>query len=230
MTERMNDSKTAGRKINTVLFDFDGTLVNANDVIIASWQHTYMHYLGREESVEKITACFGEPLLLSMAREFPEVDPEESAEVYRRYQQQYADEMVKIFPGIRELLEDLKDRGCRMGIVTSRTRESAGRYMRMFGIEGYFEAMVTCEDTDIHKPNPEPILLCLDKMGIRADEALMVGDSPFDIKCANNAAVKSVLVGWRITAEGEALIDDAAEDFTIAQPAELIDILKQLNS
>ena len=101
--------------------------------------------------------------------------------------------------------------------------------MRMFGIEGYFEAMVTCEDTDIHKPNPEPILLCLDKMGIRADEALMVGDSPFDIKCANNAAVKSVLVGWRITAEGETLIDDAAEDFTIARPAELIDILKQLN-
>ena len=49
--------------INTVLFDFDGTLVNTNDVIVASWQHTYMHYQGREESLEKITACFGEPLL-----------------------------------------------------------------------------------------------------------------------------------------------------------------------
>ena len=42
--------------INTVLFDFDGTLVNTNDVIIASWQHTYRHYLGREESIEKITS------------------------------------------------------------------------------------------------------------------------------------------------------------------------------
>ena len=215
--------------INTVLFDFDGTLVNTNDVIIASWQHTYMYYLGREESLEKITACFGEPLLLTMEREFPEVDPRESAEVYRNFQKENADELVKIFPGIKELLESLKTDGFRMGVVTSRTRESAQRYMDMFGIGDYFDEMVSCDDTDIHKPNPEPILLCLKKMGITAEEALMVGDSPFDIKCANNAGVKSVLVGWRITGDGQTLIDDAREDFTISEPSELVGVLKRLN-
>ena len=215
--------------INTVRFDFDGTLVNTNDVIIASWQHTYMYYLGREESLEKITACFGEPLLLTMEREFPEVDPRESAEVYRNFQKENADELVKIFPGIKELLESLKTDGFRMGVVTSRTRESAQRYMDMFGIGDYFEEMVSCDDTDIHKPNPEPILLCLKKMGITAEEALMVGDSPFDIKCANNAGVKSVLVGWRITGDGQTLIDDAREDFTISEPSELVGVLKRLN-
>lgn len=215
--------------INTVLFDFDGTLVNTNDVIIASWQHTYMYYLGREESLEKITACFGEPLLLTMEREFPEVDPRESAEVYRNFQKENADELVKIFPGIKELLESLKTDGFRMGVVTSRTRESAQRYMDMFGIGDYFEEMVSCDDTDIHKPNPEPILLCLKKMGITAEEALMMGDSPFDIKCANNAGVKSVLVGWRITGDGQTLIDDAREDFTISEPSELVGVLKRLN-
>ena len=215
--------------INTVLFDFDGTLVNTNDVIIASWQHTYMYYLGREESLEKITACFGEPLLLTMEREFPEVDPRESAEVYRNFQKENADELVKIFPGIKELLESLKTDGFRMGVVTSRTRESAQRYMDMFGIGDYFEEMVSCDDTEIHKPNPEPILLCLKKMCITAEEALMVGDSPFDIKCANNAGVKSVLVGWRITGDGQTLIDDAREDFTISEPSELVGVLKRLN-
>ena len=215
--------------INTVLFDFDGALVNTNDVIIASWQHTYMYYLGREESLEKITACFGEPLLLTMEREFPEVDPRESAEVYRNFQKENADELVKIFPGIKELLESLKTDGFRMGVVTSRTRESAQRYMDMFGIGDYFEEMVSCDDTEIHKPNPEPILLCLKKMGITAEEALMVGDSPFDIKCANNAGVKSVLVGWRITGDGQTLIDDAREDFTISEPSELVGVLKRLN-
>ena len=215
--------------INTVLFDFDGTLVNTNDVIIASWQHTYMYYLGREESLEKITACFGEPLLLTMEREFPEVDPRESAEVYRNFQKENADELVKIFPGIEELLEGLKTDGFRMGVVTSRTRESAQRYMDMFGIGDFFEEMVSCDDTEIHKPNPEPILLCLKKMGITAEEALMVGDSPFDIKCANNAGVKSVLVGWRITGDGQTLIDDAREDFTISEPSELVGVLKRLN-
>ena len=214
--------------INTVLFDFDGTLVNTNDVIIASWQHTYKHYLGREESIEKITSCFGEPLLLTMEREFPGVPPEESAEVYRIFQQENAHLLVKIFPGIKELLQKLKDAGYRMAIVTSRTRESARRYMDMFGISEFFETLVTCDDTTVHKPNPEPILLCLEKMGIKAEEAIMVGDSPFDIKCANNAGVKSVMVGWRITSDNASMIPDAKEDYNIETPDQMLEVLAQV--
>ena len=90
------------------------------------------------------------------------------------------------------------------------------------GIEKYFENMVSCEDTDIHKPNPEPILCCLKKLGIEKDEAIMVGDSPFDIKCANNAGVKSVLVDWRITGTGADEVKDAKEDFVIKEPADLL--------
>ena len=214
--------------INTVLFDFDGTLVNTNDVIIASWQHTYMHYRGREESIEIITSCFGEPLLITMEREFPGVDPQESAEVYRTYQQQNAHLLVKIFPGIVDLLKALKEAGYRMGIVTSRTRESALRYMDMFGITEYFEAMVTCDDTTVHKPNPEPILLGLEKMGITKGEAIMIGDSPFDIKCANNAGVKSVMVDWRITCDNSALISDCKWDYEIKEPMDLLKVLEEL--
>lgn len=214
--------------LTTVLFDFDGTLVNTNDVIIASWQHTYKHYTGHEESVEKITACFGEPLLITMAREFPDVDPHVSAEVYREFQKEKADELVKVFEGVPEMLETLKKEGFRMAIVTSRTRESALRYLNMFGLAEYFEDMVSCEDTDIHKPNPQPILLCLEKLGIEKDEAIMVGDSPFDIKCANNAGVKSVLVDWRITSDSEALISDAKADYEIAEPMDLLRVVEGL--
>ena len=214
--------------MKTYLFDFDGTLVNTNDVIIASWQHTYMHYRGREESIETITSCFGEPLLITMEREFPGVDPQESAEVYRTFQQQNAHLLVKIFPGIVDLLKALKEAGYRMGIVTSRTRESALRYMDMFGITEYFEAMVTCDDTTVHKPNPEPILLGLEKMGITKDEAIMIGDSPFDIKCANNAGVKSVMVDWRITCDNSALISDCKWDYEIKEPMDLLKVLEEL--
>ena len=136
-----------------ILFDFDGTLVNTNDVIIASWQHTYRTYLGHEAPVEHITACFGEPLLLTMEREFPGVPPEESAEVYRNYQKEHADQLVTIFPGVKEMLQELREKGYILGIVTSRTRESALRYMNMFGITSLFDDMITCEDTTVHKPN-----------------------------------------------------------------------------
>ena len=213
--------------INTVLFDFDGTLVNTNDVIIASWQHTYRHYLGREESIEKITSCFGEPLLITMEREFPGVDPEEAANIYRDFQKLKADELVKVFDGIPELLAALAPAGYRIAIVTSRTRESAERYLDMLGLRDYFEDMVSCDDTQVHKPNPEPILLCLEKLGIAKDEAIMVGDSPFDIKCANNAGVKSVLVDWRITSDSAALITDAKADYEIAKPLDLMAVLAE---
>ncbi|MBQ8563947.1 MAG: HAD-IA family hydrolase [Firmicutes bacterium] len=211
-----------------ILFDFDGTLVNTNDVILASWQHTYKHYLGHEVPVEHITACFGEPLLVTMEREFPGVDPAESAAVYRQFQVENADRLVTIFPGIKELLVALKEAGYVLGIVTSRTRESALRYMDMFGIASYFNDLVTCDDTTIHKPNPEPLLLALSKLGASADESLMIGDSPFDTKCANNAGVDSVMVEWRITCDDTSLIDDAKVDYWIHQPMELMELLAGL--
>jgi len=211
-----------------ILFDFDGTLVNTNDVILASWQHTYRHYLGHEVPQERITACFGEPLLLTMEREFPGVDPNDAAEVYRSFQAEHADRLVTLFPGIRELLTDLKNAGYVLGIVTSRTRVSALRYMDMFDITSYFSDMVTCDDTDIHKPNPEPLLLAMSKLGAAAEESIMIGDSPFDIKCANNAGVDSVMVNWRITCDETSVIDDAKVDYWIQQPSDLVELLKTL--
>ena len=212
--------------ITTIFFDFDGTLINTNNVIIESWQHTYKHYLGKEMPVERIVSTFGEPLLLTMAREFPEVDPSESAEEYRAYQREYADRLVESFDGISELLTELKKAGYKIGIVTSRTRVSANHYLDMFDLKGFFDDMVTCDDTDIHKPNPEPLLLAIKRMGVTKDECIMIGDGPFDIKCANNAGVKSVLVGWRITGQSS-MIKDAKEDFNIEEPMELLEILKK---
>lgn len=211
-----------------ILFDFDGTLVNTNDVILASWQHTYRHYLGHEMPVDHITSCFGEPLLLTMEREFPGVDPQESADVYRQFQLENADKLVTIFPGIKELLADLKAAGYVLGIVTSRTRESALRYMDMFGITSYFSDLVTCDDTTVHKPNPDPILLAMSKLGASAEESIMIGDSPFDIKCANNAGVDSVMVNWRITCDETSVIDDAKVDYWLHQPSDLVELLKTL--
>ena len=212
--------------ITTVFFDFDGTLINTNDVIIESWQHTYLHYLGKKMPVERIVSCFGEPLLLTMEREFPGVDPKESAEFYREYQRQNADRLAAVFDGIKELLTELKRNGYKIGIVTSRTKVSTIHYLDMFNMNDFFDDMVTCDDTDIHKPNPEPLLLAMKRMGVSKDESIMIGDGPFDIKCANNAGVKSVLVGWRITGES-ALVKDAKEDFNINEPMELLDILKK---
>lgn len=213
--------------INTVIFDFDGTLIDTNDVILASWQHTYRHYLGHEVSREYITKTFGEPLMKTMAREFPDVPATESAEVYRAYQREIAADMVKLFPGVVEMLQAVKDRGYKMGIVTSRTKESTMGYLEMFNIGHFFDGLVSCDDTVIHKPNPEPLFMGLEKLGAKADEAIMVGDSIFDIKCANNAGVKSVLVDWRIASDNENL-SQCQIDYRLTAPMDLIKVLEEV--
>lgn len=214
--------------INTVLWDFDGTLLDTNDVILESWQHTYEHYYGRRMPVEHITRCFGEPLLVTMAREFPDVPPKDSAEVYREYQKDIAYTWARSIPGVFELVEYLRDKGYKQCIVTSRTTESTLRYLELFKKGYLFDGMVTCDDTEKHKPEPEPILLGLEKMECSKEEAIMVGDGVFDIKCANNAGVKSVLVGWRITDSDTAIISDAVHDYEVETPEDLKKLIETL--
>ncbi len=216
--------------IRCVLFDLDGTLVNTNDVIIASWQYTYRRFLGHEAPVAHITACFGEPLLTTMAREFPMVEPETAAEIYRDYQQAHTEHLLKPFPGIDELLQALQKDGFSMGIVTSRVRDSTLRYLRRVGIDAYFpdESIVTCEDTEAHKPDPAPARLALARLAASPAEAVLVGDSPFDMKCARNAGVKAVLVEWRVTKASDP-DGEAGADALIRTPAELLPLLRTWN-
>ena len=213
--------------IKSIIFDFDGTLVNTNDVIIEAWQHTYRHYGQDEKPVEHITKCFGEPLLVTMAREFPQVDPEESAQVYRDPQIAKAEELVTLFDDIPDLLSALREAGYKIGIVTSRTRQSTLGYLRQFKITEYFDGIVTCDDTDKHKPDPAPVLMGLKKLDTAAEEALMIGDSSFDMKSANNAGVKTVLVGWRVAAANED-VGECTVNYSIARPMDLMEILKEM--
>ena len=214
--------------INTILWDFDGTLLNTNDVILESWQHTYEHYYGHRMPVEHITKCFGEPLLVTMAREFPDVPPKDSAEVYREFQKDIAYVWAKAIPGVFELVEYLKEKYGGKAKNLTIVNESTLRYLSLFDKGHLFDGLVTCDDTDKHKPEPEPILLGLEKMKSKKEEALMVGDGVFDIKCANNAGVKSVLVGWRITDSDNSVIPDAVHDFETETPEDLKKLIETL--
>ena len=70
-------------------------------------------------------------------------------------------------------------------------------------MERYFDTIVTCDDTDKHKPDPEPVNIALERLGSRPEEAVMIGDSIFDILCAKGAGVKSVLVSWALAVSDE---------------------------
>ena len=87
----------------------------------------------------------------------------------------------------------MKAEGLKTAVVTSKRRELAEKGLRLFGIDKYFDVIIGLEDAGKHK---EPVLKALNLLKTSADEALMVGDSPYDILAAQGAGVRSVAVKW----------------------------------
>lgn len=208
--------------INTILFDYDGTLMDTNEVVLQSWQHTFRTLKGHEEDPAVIRKTFGEPLVMTLQNTFPDVPLEKSLDIYRTFQKEVFTDFVELFPGVMSLLEALKNKGYKMGLVTSRTKDTTWAGLHHYGMDKYFDAVITAGDTDKHKPDPEPILITLDKLGSSPEDSIMVGDTMFDLLCAKNAGVKSVMVDWSVTMSAE---EKAQADYVIKTAGELLEVL-----
>lgn len=212
-------------KYTSILFDFDGTLANTNGLVIGSWKHAFRVLKGIEQSEEEIKKTFGEPLAVSMEKFFPDVPVEEAIATYRSYQKDVFENLIEPFDGMVELIKGLKAKGYKVAVTTSRMGASTMAGLRKFGLADIFDAIVTSDDTTKHKPDPEPVLITLEKLGAKPEEALMIGDSMFDIKCAHNAGVKAVLVGWAEAVSEEDMNGPDRPDFYIETAEELFDLV-----
>ncbi len=214
-------------RINTVLLDFDGTLMDTNDLILNSWQHTFRTITGKDGDVEIIKKTFGEILAKSMADFFPDFPVDDGIEIYRNYQiGRFADD-ISLFPNMKELAVKLKAGGYKLAVVTSRLRKSTVDGLDAFDLTRYMDAIVTAEDCEKHKPDPEPILAALRKLGVKPENAMMIGDSKYDVGCANNAGVTSVLVEWAIAKYDREKEGIFRPDYIISKPEEVWDILEK---
>ena len=122
------------QKIDTVIFDFDGTVMDTNNVILNSWQHTFRTLENREEKPETIIKTFGEPLELTMKNFFPDVPVEESIAIYRSYHYDNFGKLISVFPGMKELIRELKDENYKLGLVTSRLRKTTMQGLEAYGL------------------------------------------------------------------------------------------------
>jgi pyrophosphatase PpaX len=115
-----------------------------------------------------------------------------------------------------DVLDRLRDEGRRLGLVTAKRRETVELAFARLPVREYFETIVTSDDTKRHKPHPEPILYALEQLGAHAEDAVYVGDSPFDVAAARAAGVHAVGVTWG----GLHDVDDA--DAIVSTPEELL--------
>lgn len=211
------------KKFTTVIFDFDGTIADTNQLIVNSWQAVFNARTGQPGDIDRILASFGEPLYDTMAKFFPDFDVEESVEIYRNYQGKIFLDEIKEFPGMIDLIKGLKGNGYKVGIATSRLKGSTLQGLEKFGLTETVDALVTVEDTEKHKPDPEPALICLHKLGSTGEESIMVGDSIFDIGCGKNAGMTTVLVGWsEVAGQNGGMF---TPDYVIEKAEDLWDVL-----
>ncbi len=211
-------------KINTVLFDLDGTVLDTNNLIVQSFQHTYKTVSGIEKDRDYIVKSFGEPLAVTMEREF-EIPTDEAIRIYREFQYDSFENLIDVFPGMDQVTIRLFNKGYKLGVVTSRLRNTTVRGLKKYNILNYFDCIITADDTKKHKPHPEPINMALEKLQSKPEQTLMIGDSLFDIKCAHNAGVKSAIVTWSELSEEEYMIENP--DYIIEKAEDIIRIMEE---
>ncbi len=180
-----------------VLFDLDGTLLDTVALIVRSCQHTFRTALGREVPEAEILKYIGMPLseLMGLYRPDPAA-VEEMITTYRTFNLAHHDRLAKLFPGVREALAALAEGGVKLAVVSSKARGGVTRGLNLFDLSRYFGTVVALEDTERHKPDPQPVALALARLGLRPGEALMVGDSPADLEAGRRAGAGTAAVAW----------------------------------
>ena len=201
-----------------VLFDLDGTVIDSGAIILASMRHAAKEVLGSEPPDEELMAAVGGPGLEAQMHALAPDRVDELVSVYRAHNEPLHDGLV-CCAGIDDVLVRLKDEGRRLGIVTAKRRKTAELAFNRVPIAHLFETVVGGDETKRHKPDPEPLLLALERLGARPDEAAYVGDAPFDVKAAKAAGLFSVAATWggihareRLEAEEPDVLVDTAEE------------------
>ena len=214
-------------RIQAVLFDLDGTLINTDSVIFASFQHVLsMYFPSREWTYEERLSWLGPSLPMTFRRYLPETEIDQAISMYRTHNAIHQKDYVTIFPYVKETLHYLREQGYLLGLVTSKTIRASIIGLDLFELTGLFDCMIGFDEVQKHKPDPEGILLALKILQVPADQALMIGDSASDILAAHQAGVRSVGVGW--ATKGTAQLHSANVTYMISRMDELITLIPQL--
>ena len=207
--------------ITTLLFDFDGTLLDTNELIIQTYQTVLnKHYPGKYERVHILP--FLGPVLKDV---FDEIDPEKSEQLmseYREWNLANHDLMVTEFDGVAETLRQLKSNGMKMAIVSTKRKNMIMRGMKLIGIEDLFDTVIGIDDVQRAKPDPEPLVLAMERLGSSAAETLMIGDNFHDILGGKNAGVRTAGVAWSL--KGERYMRELEPDFVLQHISDLLPI------
>lgn len=186
--------------METFLFDFDNTLANSGEASILSVQKVFADAAKPVPTRDMIFSEMGLPIETS----FPiwanldehDIQLQKMYADFRDYYSAIEDQNTKLFPGIKEVLADLKDAGHSLYVVSSKGSASLERNLDKLAISQYFTDLIGSDLVDNYKPAPDGILKLVDKYQLDKQQAVMIGDAVFDLQMGKRAGVNTAAAGW----------------------------------
>ena len=211
-----------------VILDFDGTIGDSEPLITGTMFKTIDELGLPRRTREQCAAMIGLPLiqtftdLIPMSREMGH----KCAEVYTRiFSENNVAGAVPPFPHVTDTIRELHRRGCTLTIASSRRRPSLVDYVHEYGLDQYISYIVSAGDVKHAKPDPEPVLMTLQALSMKADDALVVGDTTFDILMGQRAGARTCGVTYGNGTREQ--ITECHADYVIDDFAELLDIIPE---
>lgn len=181
-------------------FDFDKTLASSGDASVKATKQAYQDNGLAVPDTDAILDYMGVPAEVSfpaMAKE--ELTAAQAQKLVDRFREVYSNyelASTKLYPGIREMLDQLVQRRKNLFIVSSKRTDAVERNLNNLDIRKYFKDVVGCDQVEHYKPAPDGILLLLDRYQLQKDDSMMIGDARYDLQMGKAAGVHTCGVTW----------------------------------
>ncbi len=209
-----------------VILDFDGTIGDTRNLIVKTMRETVSALNLPQRTDEQFASKIGLPLRQTFT-DLIDMDDKTAdlcVDTYRRiFVENDKPGAVTTFPNVVETIEELKRRGLLITIASSRSKASVLDFLEKMGLEKHIEYVLGGDDVKQAKPNPEPVIKTLKENGISPNQAIVVGDTVFDILMAHNANVSAVGVTYGNGTRAE--LQNVKSDYIINDFSELLDII-----
>lgn len=212
--------------IKNIIFDLDGTLIDSSDGVVDAVNYSLVQMGEPSQPAERIKPFIGFPL----SQMYLEFTDRPVKELYRHFQKRAAETIVpatSILNGVDDLLPKLQKNGFIMAIATTKIRSHVDGIIKKFGWGDYFQAIVGGDEVKKVKPDPGAFCLALERLGARAENSLVVGDTVVDVMAAKAVPMKVAVVPCPYG--GHKNVIDARPDFVLDSIMHLTELLKKSN-
>jgi len=211
--------------LRAVLFDLDGTLLDSGRQEALIMTRLFCHDIGLPLSEQEIASYRGVPSREVLEQLAPDRIDELLA-VWLSYHEETL-QATPLFPGVLETLRALSQAGLALGVVTGQNRAELEASRRHLALDGTMGVWVAADDAPFAKPHPAPLRLALEALGCRPDQAVMIGDSRFDMEAGRRAGTRLGAALWG--AREPASLLEFEPEYVFEHPQQMKNLMKGIN-